>query len=214
MCQGCTGARQSWCWLSDLTCWLDGLAGLGSLLQCPLCLGPGLLTCTRALPASVHRGSILPEGARQGVTSPPLASLPLIQHLPPPQGRRFSRPPRLNSYCQWVEQYAGDAEHQGPQVAGSWLPRESGDDKLLDTIMLRLRLADGLDLRQLAAQHVQVGAGCAGGAVQFGRLDLSQRTETACTRGCWVGATGRRGGRKATSHFLIVWLPSASFGHA
>lgn len=74
-----------------------------------------------------------------------------------PQGRRFSRPKRLNSYRQWVDQYAGDAERNGPQVAGSWLPRESGDDRLLDTIMLRLRLADGLDLRRLAAQHAQVG---------------------------------------------------------
>lgn len=85
---------------------------------------------------------------------------------PCPQGRRFSRPKRLNSYRQWVEQYAGDAELQGPQVAGSWLPRESGDDKLLDTIMLRLRLADGLDLRQLAAQHAQVG-GCGRRARRF-----------------------------------------------
>jgi oxygen-independent coproporphyrinogen-3 oxidase len=40
-------------------------------------------------------------------------------------------------------------------VAGSWLPRQSSDDLLLDTIMLRLRLGDGLDLRQLAASHVE-----------------------------------------------------------
>ncbi|PRW32956.1 activating signal cointegrator 1 complex subunit 3 isoform B [Chlorella sorokiniana] len=71
------------------------------------------------------------------------------------EGRRFSRPKRLNAYRQWVEQYAGDGEAQDPQVAGSWLPRESGDDRLLDTVMLRLRLADGLDLRQLATQHAQ-----------------------------------------------------------
>ncbi|KAL4422677.1 hypothetical protein ABPG75_008874 [Micractinium tetrahymenae] len=73
------------------------------------------------------------------------------------QGRRFSRPKRLNAYRTWLQGYTADAAAQGPQVAGAWLPRESADDKLLDTVMLRLRLADGLDLCQLAAQHPQGG---------------------------------------------------------
>lgn len=73
------------------------------------------------------------------------------------QGRRFSRPKRLNAYRSWLQGYAGDAAARGPQVAGAWLPRESDDDRLLDTIMLRLRLADGLDLCQLARQHPQGG---------------------------------------------------------
>lgn len=71
------------------------------------------------------------------------------------QGRRFSRPKRLNAYREWLKQFAGDAEALGPRVAGAWLPRESADDLLLDTVMLRLRLGSGLDLRQLAAAHPQ-----------------------------------------------------------
>ena len=81
------------------------------------------------------------------------------------QGRRFSRPKRLGEYSKWVEQYTAAAVADGggaagaagapSVVAGSWMPRESADDRLLETVMLRLRLGDGLDLRQLAAQHVQ-----------------------------------------------------------
>ncbi|KAI3430406.1 hypothetical protein D9Q98_005001 [Chlorella vulgaris] len=71
------------------------------------------------------------------------------------QGRRFSRPKRLNAYKEWLKQFAADAVRLGPQVAGCWMPAESADDRLLDTVMLRLRLGDGLDLRQLAAGHPQ-----------------------------------------------------------
>lgn len=56
-----------------------------------------------------------------------------------------------------MEQYAADAARDGPQVAGAWLPPESADDLLLDTVMLRLRLGEGLDLRHLAAGHPQGG---------------------------------------------------------
>ena len=85
---------------------------------------------------------------------------PLIRQLLLPlalQGRRFSRPKRLNAYKEWLKQFAADGEREGAGggVAGSWLPRQSSDDLLLDTIMLRLRLGDGLDLRQLAASHVE-----------------------------------------------------------
>lgn len=71
------------------------------------------------------------------------------------QGRRFSRPKRLNAYKQWLEQFAADAEQLGPRVPGAFLPPESADEVLLDSVMLRLRLADGLDLSQLAARHPQ-----------------------------------------------------------
>lgn len=125
---------------------------------------------------------------------------------PCPQGRRFSRPKRLNSYRQWVEQYAGDAERQGPQVAGSWLPRESGDDKLLDTIMLRLRLADGLDLRQLAAQHAQVGGGG-----RWARW-LSRHTQACSSLARAWGAAGKctgwEGQKHACSGLLTSPLPA------
>lgn len=75
--------------------------------------------------------------------------------MQPLQGRRFSRPKRLNAYKQWLQQYVADAERLGPGVAGAWLPQESADDALLDTVMLRLRLADGLHVGQLAAEHPQ-----------------------------------------------------------
>lgn len=69
------------------------------------------------------------------------------------QARRFSRPKRLGAYRQWVEALTAEATQRGRQLPGGELAPESADDLLLDTIMLRLRLADGLDLRQLAAQH-------------------------------------------------------------
>jgi oxygen-independent coproporphyrinogen-3 oxidase len=56
-----------------------------------------------------------------------------------------------------VDEFAAAAAAQGPQVGGAWMPRESADDRLLDTIMLRLRLGDGLHLGQLAAGHPQGG---------------------------------------------------------
>lgn len=70
-------------------------------------------------------------------------------------GRRFCRPKRLGAYRAWVEQLAADADAHGAQLPGGHLPLESDDDRLLDTIMLRLRLSDGLDLVQLAADHPQ-----------------------------------------------------------
>lgn len=49
-------------------------------------------------------------------------SLPLLATAPPRalcalQGRRFSRPKRLNAYQSWVQGYAADAAAQGPQVS-------------------------------------------------------------------------------------------------
>jgi oxygen-independent coproporphyrinogen-3 oxidase len=69
-------------------------------------------------------------------------------------------------------------------VAGSWLPRQRSDDLLLDTIMLRLRLGDGLDLRQLAASHVEGEE-----AAERVRAALRPHIE----RG-WVVASGGSGG--------------------
>ena len=106
--------------------------------------------------ACTHRCILTIAHWGEGTRAPPRPPTPPTT---PPllQGRRFSRPKRLNAYRRWVEQYAADAAQQGRQVGGSWLPRESADDRLLDTVMLRLRLADGLQLGQLAASHPQGG---------------------------------------------------------
>lgn len=79
--------------------------------------------------------------------------------------------------------------HAGLQVAGAWLPRESDDDRLLDTIMLRLRLADGLDLCQLARQHPQGGE-----AADLLRAALAPHA----ARG-WVLTHGGGGGSKGSA---------------
>ena len=43
-------------------------------------------------------------------------------------------------------------------AAGADMPPDGDDERLLDMVMLRLRLADGLDLASLAAQHGQAAA--------------------------------------------------------
>jgi putative oxygen-independent coproporphyrinogen III oxidase len=94
-------------------------------------------------------------------------------------GRRFSRPRRLNAYVKWLVELELEAAHaiemqsdkprmdgvRGEKVAltedsqrsevdgatpGSNERKESEEDRLTDRIMLRLRLADGLDLVELA----------------------------------------------------------------
>ena len=76
-------------------------------------------------------------------------------------GRRFSRPKRLNAYLKYLEELEGEVGGYGnlgaPVVPGSTLPEESVDDRLTDTIMLRLRLSEGLDLRQVAADYSNGG---------------------------------------------------------
>ncbi|GLC51316.1 hypothetical protein PLESTB_000489300 [Pleodorina starrii] len=61
-------------------------------------------------------------------------------------GRRFSRPARMGQYVSWV----GELEAAGGEaLPGGHLPPESQEELLLDTLMLRLRTADGLDLAML-----------------------------------------------------------------
>ena len=119
---------------------------------CRCCRNPSghLLTAAAPLPLPPVAPSGLPLPFASLASCLPSSSLPL-------QGRRFSRPKRLNAYKEWLKQFAADGEREaaGGGVAGSWLPRQSSDELLLDTIMLRLRLGDGLDLRQLAASHVE-----------------------------------------------------------
>ncbi|GIL72807.1 hypothetical protein Vretimale_4490 [Volvox reticuliferus] len=61
-------------------------------------------------------------------------------------GRRFSRPTRMREYTAWVDTLKLNG---GDTLPGGYLPEESQEELLLDTIMLRLRTADGLDLAQL-----------------------------------------------------------------
>jgi putative oxygen-independent coproporphyrinogen III oxidase len=93
------------------------------------------------------------------------------------EGRRFSRPRKLNGYLKWLKEDMEDKinnpEEQTsnstsgsttsstvknvkgmPIVPGLAGPRETIDDRLTDTIMLRLRLADGLDLRKISRDFV------------------------------------------------------------
>jgi putative oxygen-independent coproporphyrinogen III oxidase len=60
-------------------------------------------------------------------------------------GRRFSRPRRLASYLRWV--YEQNCVPEGDNVQQD--AKEKCRDMVYDTVMLRLRLADGLDLAQL-----------------------------------------------------------------
>jgi len=80
------------------------------------------------------------------------------------QGRRFSRPAKMKEYVAWAQQLQQQAQGQADGagqgatrgegcVPGSHLPPESKEDQLLDTIMLRLRMADGLDLGQLSSSY-------------------------------------------------------------
>jgi putative oxygen-independent coproporphyrinogen III oxidase len=96
------------------------------------------------------------------------------------QGRRFSRPRKLNAYLKWLQEEMEDkinnpsenvnsGSNSGggggisnkkrlnkgePIVPGLDVPRESVEERLTDTIMLRLRLADGLDLRTICRDFV------------------------------------------------------------
>lgn len=65
-------------------------------------------------------------------------------------GRRFARPRNLGAYKDWTIQYSSGTDRRVP--GRDHLPPESEEDRLLDTIMLRLRLAEGLDLDRLAEQ--------------------------------------------------------------
>ena len=74
------------------------------------------------------------------------------------QGRRFSRPRRLGAYLKWLQELeAKSAEESNagrPVIPGEEAVVESAEDRLTDTIMLRLRLADGLDLEALRSDFV------------------------------------------------------------
>ncbi|KGF73440.1 coproporphyrinogen III oxidase [Neosynechococcus sphagnicola sy1] len=62
-------------------------------------------------------------------------------------GQRFTRPRTTKTYCQWVE--AGAAT---PEIRSLTLTVDNGPDRLLETLMLGFRLAEGLSLSALDTQ--------------------------------------------------------------
>lgn len=63
-------------------------------------------------------------------------------------GHRFSRPRRLASYLRWVYEQNCEAE-ECSKVSTHHGVNEQRREMVYDTVMLRLRLTDGLDLEQL-----------------------------------------------------------------
>jgi coproporphyrinogen III oxidase-like Fe-S oxidoreductase len=61
-------------------------------------------------------------------------------------GVRFNRPSKLGKYYQWVEGLVNQ------EVGGVSEQAETEEDALLNTVMLRLRTADGLDTRSFASR--------------------------------------------------------------
>ena len=69
--------------------------------------------------------------------------------------RRFSRPRTMKGYQQWVAEFA-KASHEkalGLVPGMDSMEAESADEQLLDYVMLRLRLADGIPLSELQQRH-------------------------------------------------------------
>jgi putative oxygen-independent coproporphyrinogen III oxidase len=79
-------------------------------------------------------------------------------------GQRFVRPRKRREYFEWV----GELEQGG----GMDCAVVSGEERLLDTLMLGLRLADGLDLEKLrAASQIPQGS-------EFGDLSVARILQT------------------------------------
>jgi len=63
--------------------------------------------------------------------------------------QRFARPRKMGAYKSWVAEF----EASGRQIPGAATDVADVEDELLDLVMLRLRLADGLDLASVAARY-------------------------------------------------------------
>eukprot|EP01026_Neomeris_dumetosa_P075614 TRINITY_DN8011_c1_g1_i1.p1 TRINITY_DN8011_c1_g1~~TRINITY_DN8011_c1_g1_i1.p1 ORF type:complete len:415 (-),score=48.05 TRINITY_DN8011_c1_g1_i1:149-1393(-) len=64
-------------------------------------------------------------------------------------GRRYSRPKKMNDYYKFVEKLkAENRQNPGGVVPGSDLPQITQEDLMLDFIMLRCRLKDGIHLQR------------------------------------------------------------------
>lgn len=66
--------------------------------------------------------------------------------------RRFSRPKTMRAYTAWVQDFVKQPQHaELPGCVPGWasMQAESAEDAVLDYIMLRLRLADGVPVDTL-----------------------------------------------------------------
>jgi oxygen-independent coproporphyrinogen-3 oxidase len=94
------------------------------------------------------------------------------------QGNRFARPRQLKAYCQWVEQFSPPLE----------LVPQAPRDRLLDTLMVGLRLTEGV-----AWQHLRQ---------QFGDqlIQLVWQTLLPYHHCGWVEAIDRAGNTQTSPH--------------
>ena len=69
--------------------------------------------------------------------------------------RRFSRPRTMKGYQQWVADFALASRERGLGLVPGMdsMEAESADEQLLDYVMLRLRLADGIPLTEMRQRH-------------------------------------------------------------
>jgi len=68
---------------------------------------------------------------------------------------RYARPKRIGAYTKWVEEeYAVGTERRVPgEEGGKMIPPESKEERLLDMVMLSLRLKDGLDIERMKEEY-------------------------------------------------------------
>ncbi|EIE24812.1 radical SAM enzyme [Coccomyxa subellipsoidea C-169] len=99
------------------------------------------------------------------------------------QSRRFSRPRQMVAYRKWVSQFASS----GAGFPGSAADDQGKEDEMLDIVMMRLRTADGLDLRQFGEQF-------GSGAVRAVNKALEPHEEAALVvRSSEEGKEGKEG---------------------
>eukprot|EP00775_Hariotina_reticulata_P012675 gene12675-12802_t len=65
------------------------------------------------------------------------------------RGRRFTRPRKMEAYQKWVSEYV----QSGSGCPAAHVLAESQEEQLLDSVMLSLRLSDGLDLQHVQQKH-------------------------------------------------------------
>ena len=94
--------------------------------------------------------------------------------------RRFSRPKTIKAYTAWVQQFMKQAQHAHlPGRVPGWtsLEAEGLEDKLLDYVMLRLRLADGIPVDTLRDRFGSTVVHAVEKALEVGSSPYAYRTE-------------------------------------
>ena len=94
--------------------------------------------------------------------------------------RRFSRPKTIQAYTAWVQEFKKQPHHaQLPGCVPGWssLQADSSEDKLLDYVMLRLRLADGIPVDVLRDRFGSSVVHAVENALEVGSSPHAYRTE-------------------------------------